>query len=99
MYGSGSTSATLAVNGRIDHFVGRTGLAEAAFEQFPSPFDYEKQALLALPKDLPAPESPEWLDAVWSVLYGTDRDYQNVIQASEGNREYMSTVLRLQLYE
>lgn len=41
---------------------------------------------------------PEWLDAVWSVLYGTDRDYQNAIQASESNREYMSTVLRLQLY-
>ncbi len=62
------TSATLAVNGRIDHFVGRTGLADAAFETFPSPFDYEKQALLALPKDLPPPESPAWLDAVADVL-------------------------------
>jgi ATP-dependent DNA helicase DinG len=62
------TSATLAVNGRIDHFAGRTGLTDAAFESFPSPFDYEKQAILALPKDLPSPDSSEWLDAVADVL-------------------------------
>ena len=41
---------------------------------------------------------PDRLDAVWSILYGTDRDYANTIQSSEANREYMSTVLRLQLY-
>ncbi len=41
---------------------------------------------------------PDRLDAVWSVLYGSDRDYANTIQASEGNRTYLSTVLRLQLY-
>jgi ATP-dependent DNA helicase DinG len=62
------TSATLAVNGRIEHFAGRTGLGDAAFESFPSPFDYERQALLALPRDLPPPESPAWLDAVGDAL-------------------------------
>lgn len=41
---------------------------------------------------------PDRLDAVWSVLYGQDRDYANTIQASEANRSYLSTVLRLQLY-
>jgi hypothetical protein len=41
---------------------------------------------------------PDRLDAVWSVLYGQDRDLANTIQASEANRTYMSTVLRLQLY-
>jgi hypothetical protein len=41
---------------------------------------------------------PGRLDAVWGVLYGTDRDYANTIVASESNRTYMSTVLRLQLY-
>ena len=41
---------------------------------------------------------PDRLDAVWSVLYGEDRDYANTIQASEANRSYVSTVLRLQLY-
>ncbi len=41
---------------------------------------------------------PERLDAVWSVLYGQDRDLANTIQASEANRLYASTVLRFQLY-
>ncbi|HEY0882117.1 MAG TPA: hypothetical protein VGD87_11330 [Archangium sp.] len=41
---------------------------------------------------------PDRLDAVWSVLYGQDRDFANTIAASEANRIYMSTVLRLQLY-
>lgn len=41
---------------------------------------------------------PDRLDAVWSVLYGEDRDLANTIVASEANRTYMSTVLRLQLY-
>lgn len=41
---------------------------------------------------------PDRLDLVWAGLYGTDRDFANTIQASEGNRVYMSTVLRLQLY-
>ena len=41
---------------------------------------------------------PDRLDAVWAVLYGQDRDFANTIQASEANREYLSTVLRLQLY-
>lgn len=62
------TSATLAVNGRIEHFAGRTGLGDAAFEQFPSPFQYDRQAILALPKDLPAPDARAWADAVAEVL-------------------------------
>jgi hypothetical protein len=41
---------------------------------------------------------PDRLDAVWSVLYGQDRDLANSIVASEANRTYLSTVLRLQLY-
>ncbi len=41
---------------------------------------------------------PDWLDAVWAFLYGSDRDFADRIQASEMNRTYMSTVLRLQLY-
>lgn len=41
---------------------------------------------------------PGRLDAVWSMLYGQDRDLANTIVASEANRTYVSTVLRLQLY-
>ena len=62
------TSATLAVNGRVDHFLHRVGMHDAPFHVFPSPFDYAGQALLALPKDLPTPDAPEWLDVVAGVL-------------------------------
>ncbi len=62
------TSATLAVNGRIDHFADRTGMKDAAFATFPSPFNYREQAILALPKDLPPPDAPNWLEAVSGVL-------------------------------
>lgn len=41
---------------------------------------------------------PDRLDAVWSTLYGEDRDYANKLFASETNRTYLSTILRLQLY-
>ncbi len=41
---------------------------------------------------------PDRLDAVWSTLYGEDRDHANTLFASEANRTYLSTILRLQLY-
>ena len=41
---------------------------------------------------------PEHLDAAWGVLYGEDTDFANTLSASEDNRTYLSTVLRLQLY-
>ncbi|MBL8949148.1 MAG: hypothetical protein JNK82_00125 [Myxococcaceae bacterium] len=41
---------------------------------------------------------PGRLDAVWAVLYGDDTDLADKLAASERNRTYMSTVLRLQAY-
>ncbi len=41
---------------------------------------------------------PNRLDAVWAVLYGDDTDQADTLTASERNRTYMSTVLRLQAY-
>jgi hypothetical protein len=41
---------------------------------------------------------PDRLDVVWSTLYGQDRDLANTLVASEANRTYLSTILRLQLY-
>ncbi|MEW6434551.1 MAG: hypothetical protein AB1730_23875 [Myxococcota bacterium] len=41
---------------------------------------------------------PERLDAAWALLFGSDRDDADTIRASESNRTYLSTVLRLQLY-
>ena len=71
------TSATLTVRDRFDHFRRRVGLDEQRASEFPldieqqvwsSPFRYREQALLVLPKDLPAPDHPEWLDRVADVV-------------------------------
>jgi hypothetical protein len=41
---------------------------------------------------------PDRLDAVWGTLYGHDRDLDNDIVPSDHDRQYASTVLRLQAY-
>jgi len=52
------TSATLAVGGSFDHFVGQLGLQDPLTHCWDSPFDFPHQALWYLPKDLPEPNSP-----------------------------------------
>jgi ATP-dependent DNA helicase DinG len=54
------TSATLTVNRRFDYFMERTGLSLLAkdmvlTEALESPFDYQRQAVLCVPEDLPLP--------------------------------------------
>ncbi|MDD3519351.1 MAG: ATP-dependent DNA helicase [Chromatiales bacterium] len=58
------TSATLAVDGRFDHFTARLGLDEPVCEQLDSPFDYANNALLYLPPALPEPNDRRHTAAV-----------------------------------
>ncbi len=58
------TSATLGVGDDFGHFASRLGLTEARSLQIPSPFDYQRQALLYLPAPLPAPGTEAHLAAV-----------------------------------
>lgn len=48
------TSATLTVNQGFEHFNRQLGLDKAQTLLLPSPFDYENQALLCVPRYLPA---------------------------------------------
>lgn len=48
------TSATLSVNDRLSHFTERLGIEQAQTLLLPSPFDYPRQALLCVPRGLPA---------------------------------------------
>jgi ATP-dependent DNA helicase DinG len=52
------TSATLAVGESFGHFIDRVGMKEADTLLLGSPFDYENQTLLYLPRGLDAPSSP-----------------------------------------
>jgi ATP-dependent DNA helicase DinG len=67
------TSATLAVGDSFDHFMGRLGMREATTVRFGSPFSYERQTLLYLPRGLDPPSSPrhteQVIDAALPVLY------------------------------
>ena len=51
------TSATLMVDGGFDHFQRRMGLEEAKTLGLDSPFDYQQQAMLCVPRYLPEPNS------------------------------------------
>jgi ATP-dependent DNA helicase DinG len=54
------TSATLAVRGSFEYIERRLGLEHARDSVLPSHFDYETQALLYVPPDLPDPRTPEF---------------------------------------
>jgi ATP-dependent DNA helicase DinG len=63
------TSATLTVAGRFDYLRQRIGLDELEPGRLSelllaSPFDFEKQALLAIPTDIPEPGRPGYTEAV-----------------------------------
>ncbi|HHF3025015.1 TPA: ATP-dependent DNA helicase [Vibrio diabolicus] len=51
------TSATLAVSDDFKHFTERLGLKPTKQFSLPSPFDYQKQARLCVPRYLPEPNS------------------------------------------
>ncbi|MFT6270857.1 MAG: ATP-dependent DNA helicase DinG [Alphaproteobacteria bacterium] len=51
------TSATLAIEGEFSHFQKLMGLQDADSLCFDSPFDYQKQAMLCVPRYLPEPSS------------------------------------------
>jgi ATP-dependent DNA helicase DinG len=54
------TSATLAVGGGFEYMRRRLGLEYAREAVLPSHFDYENQALLYVPPDLPDPRTPQF---------------------------------------
>lgn len=46
-------SATLAINGSFEHVSRMTGLVPAVTDVLPSPFDYDRQGFVYVPRDLP----------------------------------------------
>jgi len=54
------TSATLAVGGSFEYMRSRLGLEHGRETILPSHFDYENQALLYVPPDLPDPRTPQF---------------------------------------
>jgi ATP-dependent DNA helicase DinG len=58
------TSATLAVGEDFSHFLGRIGAPDANAVRIESPFDFESQARIYLPDDMPDPASRDYTGRV-----------------------------------
>ncbi len=81
------TSATLAVKSDFSHYQAQMGLQAAKSLYLQSPFDYDKQALLYAPADMPDPNSPAYTAAVAAASLP-------VIQASRGRAFVLCTSLK-----
>jgi ATP-dependent DNA helicase DinG len=62
------TSATLTVKNNFNLFVDALGLNKATQLQLKSPFDYQKQALLYVPRGLPDPHTPHFTEAMMEAV-------------------------------
>lgn len=56
------TSATLAVEGSFDYVRARLGVKKGRALLLPSEFDFSSQAILYLPRRIPDPRTPQFLD-------------------------------------
>lgn len=74
------TSATLSVNNNFEHYIARVGLEpETQCIQVESPFNYENQAMICIPRDLPDPSrvaEQEYVTAVAQLLVDLVRTVQ-----------------------
>lgn len=81
------TSATLAIKNDFSHYLTQMGLEQATTVCWDSPFDYDLQALLYVPEQMPAPNSSAYTAAVAAAALP-------VIQASQGRAFVLCTSLR-----
>ncbi|MGQ9590904.1 MAG: helicase C-terminal domain-containing protein [Planctomycetota bacterium] len=87
------TSATLAVAGSVEFLADRLGLSlieggRFAFEEYPSPFDFERQVLAVIPTDVPPPDSREFAGKVPEAVF-------RLLEASGGRAFVLFTSYRL----
>jgi len=81
------TSATLSVKGDFSHYRKQLGLMEATGASWDSPFDYDRQAMLYAPPNMPEPNTPAYTGAVVEAAVP-------VIAASQGRAFLLFTSLR-----
>ena len=81
------TSATLAVQGRFQHYCSELGLGEPETACWESPFDYRRQAVLYAPLGMPEPNSFGFTDAVVDAAFPA-------LLAAGGRAFFLCTSLR-----
>ena len=81
------TSATLTVAKQFDHIRSRIGLTHCErleTARYLSPFDYRRQALLGIPRDLPTPKEPGFEERAAKVIL-------EAIEAADGGTFVLCT--------
>lgn len=81
------TSATLAVKQDFSHYQSEMGLLKAKTACWDSPFNYQAQALLYVPQNLPEPNSEGYTEAVVQAALP-------MIETSRGRAFFLFTSLR-----
>ncbi|HKJ83862.1 MAG TPA: ATP-dependent DNA helicase [Mariprofundaceae bacterium] len=81
-------SATLRVSGGFAYARERFGLADADEAFHPSPFDYGRQALVYLPRQLPDPRSDAGIDAMVAEM-------ETLLRASRGRAFVLFTAYQM----
>lgn len=82
------TSATLSVDEGFSHYTEQMGLQQAATLLLHSPFDYQQQALLCVPRFLPEPHQQAMTDALLKLAV-------QLIQANNGRCFFLFTSHRM----
>lgn len=82
------TSATLSSNGSFDYFTRRLGIDDMRCSNFESPFNYQQQAMLYLPENMPDPSADNFAEEFASQCC-------ELINATEGNCFILFTSYRM----
>ncbi len=82
------TSATLSSNHSFDYFTRRLGIADIQCASFDSPFNYQNQAMLYLPENMPEPSDDNFLNVFIEECCA-------LINATEGNCFILFTSYRM----
>lgn len=81
------TSATLSVQADFGHYTRQLGLSDARTGRWESPFDYTTHGLLFVPRDMPEPQSPRFVERFVQTL-------MPLLEASPGGALVLCTTLR-----
>lgn len=78
------TSATIAIDSNFEHFQNQMGLTSAKTICLDSPFDYQQQAMLCVPRYLPEPHSFKMKQSIVNIAI-------DLIKAAKGRAFFLFT--------
>ncbi|MGA1823695.1 MAG: ATP-dependent DNA helicase [bacterium] len=81
------TSATMSANQNFSYICSRLGLKPDHELMLSSPFEYERQAVIYLPQDIPMPQHPEFADKICPEI-------ERILMATSGRALILFTSFR-----